>query len=236
MKNKLDWFDDNWNWNVRPIQVLYELLLSPTYRWPRKVKEVCSYKWCVEFPRCPRCGISMEREYQRFCDRCSQRLNWSGFDDVEVRYIGWDGVEDDDRPEAQCVRGKAEGLCGNTGVKGLPVAFERAGIAAVPLKTRASRHHRQRNQCGGMGKRVGVIGEIQHTIAGDFLTLLRIFHKNIAGDLGIFPAGGISGSGHHFGHLLRGNRLFGKAADAAPGLDAFQCFHNCFLLTAVCWI
>ena len=21
MKNKLDWFDDNWNWNVRPIQV-----------------------------------------------------------------------------------------------------------------------------------------------------------------------------------------------------------------------
>ena len=77
MKNKLDWFDDNWNWNVRPIQVLYELLLSPTYRWPR-------------------CGISMEREYQRFCDRCSQRLNWSGFDDVEVRYIGWDGVEDED--------------------------------------------------------------------------------------------------------------------------------------------
>lgn len=96
MKNKLDWFDDNWNWNVRPIQVLYELLLSPTYRWPRKVKEVCSYKWCVEFPRCPRCGTSMEREYQRFCDRCSQRLNWSGVDDVEVRYIGWDGVEDED--------------------------------------------------------------------------------------------------------------------------------------------
>ena len=29
MKNKLDWFDDNWNWDVRPAQVLYELLLSP---------------------------------------------------------------------------------------------------------------------------------------------------------------------------------------------------------------
>lgn len=37
----------------------------------------------------------MEREYQLFCDRCGQRLNWSGFDDVEVRYIGWDGIEDD---------------------------------------------------------------------------------------------------------------------------------------------
>ncbi len=37
----------------------------------------------------------MEREHQLFCDRCGQRLNWSGFDDVEVRYIGWDRPEDD---------------------------------------------------------------------------------------------------------------------------------------------
>lgn len=28
MKDKLDWFDDNWNWDVRPTRVLYELLLS----------------------------------------------------------------------------------------------------------------------------------------------------------------------------------------------------------------
>ena len=96
MKNKLDWFDDNWNWDVQPTRVLYELLLSPTYRWPRKVKEVYSFKWGAEFPKCPRCGTTMEREYQFFCDQCGQRLNWSGFDDVEVRYIGWDGPEDND--------------------------------------------------------------------------------------------------------------------------------------------
>ena len=54
----------------------------------------------AEFPKCPRCGTTMEREYQRFCDRCGQRLNWSGFDDVEVRYIGWDGVEDDEESDA----------------------------------------------------------------------------------------------------------------------------------------
>ena len=30
MKNKLDWFDDNRNWDVRPTRVLYELLFSPT--------------------------------------------------------------------------------------------------------------------------------------------------------------------------------------------------------------
>ena len=94
MKNKLDWFDDNRNWDVCPTRVLYELLLSPTYRWPIRVKAVYSYRSGGEFPQCPRCRITMEREYQLFCDSCGQRLNWSGFDDVEVRYIGWDGVEE----------------------------------------------------------------------------------------------------------------------------------------------
>ena len=44
MKNKLDWFDNNWNWDALPTRMLYELLLSPTYRWPWKVKIVCSYR------------------------------------------------------------------------------------------------------------------------------------------------------------------------------------------------
>lgn len=96
MKNKLDWFDNNWNWDVRPTRVLYELLLSPTYRIPMKVKEVCSFKWGADFPKCPRCGTTMEREYQLFCDRCGQRLNWSKFEEIEVKYIGWDGPEDDE--------------------------------------------------------------------------------------------------------------------------------------------
>ena len=87
MKNKLDRFDDDWKWDVLPTRMLYELLLSPTYRWPWKVKIVCSYRWGAEFPKCPRCGTTMEREYQLFCNHCGQRLNWSGFDDVEVRYI-----------------------------------------------------------------------------------------------------------------------------------------------------
>lgn len=44
MKNKLDWFDDNWNWDVRPTWVLYALPLSPTCRWSMRVKEVYSFK------------------------------------------------------------------------------------------------------------------------------------------------------------------------------------------------
>lgn len=31
------------------------------------------------FPVCPRCENSMEREYQAFCDRCGQKLNWDAF-------------------------------------------------------------------------------------------------------------------------------------------------------------
>lgn len=100
MKNKLDWFDDNWNWDVLPTRMLYELLLSTTYRWPWKVKIVCSYRWGAEFPKCPRCGTTMEREYQLFCDRCGQRLNWSGFEEIEVKYIGWDGPEEDEESDA----------------------------------------------------------------------------------------------------------------------------------------
>ena len=95
MKNKLDWFDEDGNWDVLPTRVLYELLLSPTYRIPMKVKEAYSFKWGAEFPKCSRCGSTMECEYQRFCDRCGQRSNWSNSDKCEVKYIGWDGVEDE---------------------------------------------------------------------------------------------------------------------------------------------
>ena len=31
------------------------------------------------FVICPRCQLTIEREYQSFCDRCGQALNWSGF-------------------------------------------------------------------------------------------------------------------------------------------------------------
>lgn len=31
------------------------------------------------FPICPGCGCTLEREYQCFCDRCGQHLDWSDF-------------------------------------------------------------------------------------------------------------------------------------------------------------
>ena len=31
-------------------------------------------------PVCPRCKVTLEREYMGFCDRCGQRLDWEKWD------------------------------------------------------------------------------------------------------------------------------------------------------------
>lgn len=36
------------------------------------------------YPRCPRCKLTMEREYVQFCDRCGQKLDWSSFEQADV--------------------------------------------------------------------------------------------------------------------------------------------------------
>ena len=50
-----------------------------TYREPKQVTECRTYKCGGTYPVCPRCNITLEREYQSYCDRCGQRLNWKGF-------------------------------------------------------------------------------------------------------------------------------------------------------------
>ena len=53
-----------------------------SYRIPMPVTEVrcfdsASGRLC--FPVCPHCGQTMEREYQSYCDRCGQCLDWERF-------------------------------------------------------------------------------------------------------------------------------------------------------------
>lgn len=33
---------------------------------------------------CPRCEITIEREYQSFCDRCGQRLDWNSYGNAKI--------------------------------------------------------------------------------------------------------------------------------------------------------
>ena len=55
------------------------------YREPMIVAEIKELGNCGYFPICPRCDCTMEREYQSFCDRCGQMLNWKRFSRAKVR-------------------------------------------------------------------------------------------------------------------------------------------------------
>ena len=55
-----------------------------TYRIPLPVKEILVFPNGYSYPVCPRCDISMDKEYTGFCDRCGQRLGWKSFDTASV--------------------------------------------------------------------------------------------------------------------------------------------------------
>lgn len=54
-----------------------------TYRVPLSVTKVIAYT-NDSYPICPRCNLSLEREYMSFCDRCGQKLNWDFFGYAKV--------------------------------------------------------------------------------------------------------------------------------------------------------
>lgn len=58
-----------------------------TFRAPMRVTQVRCLRWScgiVSFPVCPRCRITLEREYQTFCDRCGQCLSWKRFSKATI--------------------------------------------------------------------------------------------------------------------------------------------------------
>ena len=62
-----------------PWELLFELA---EYRSPMPISEYILYDNYLEssiFYLCPRCDISLEREFQSCCDRCGQRLDWKHY-------------------------------------------------------------------------------------------------------------------------------------------------------------
>lgn len=51
-----------------------------SYRLSLMVTEIIIYADGYTYPVCPRCKNTLEREYQSYCDRCGQKLNWDNFD------------------------------------------------------------------------------------------------------------------------------------------------------------
>ncbi len=62
-----------------------------SFRTPLRVTEILLLPNGECFPRCPRCKITLERTYQRYCDRCGQCLDWRGFGKAKV--IRWKSRE-----------------------------------------------------------------------------------------------------------------------------------------------
>ena len=56
-----------------------------SYRIPLPVTKVIAYNKTT-YPICPRCAVSLDREYMYFCDRCGQKLNWDLFEYAKVIY------------------------------------------------------------------------------------------------------------------------------------------------------
>jgi len=70
------------------------LLLQPgnesePHRIPMGDTEILRFPFGLAFPVCPGCGITLEREYQRYCDRCGQSLSWKRFSRATV--VLWSG-------------------------------------------------------------------------------------------------------------------------------------------------
>lgn len=65
-----DWIQQQLRYRVA--MPVMELLV-----FPRAFGETSYYK-------CPRCQVTMEREFQSFCDRCGQKLDWDDYLNVKI--------------------------------------------------------------------------------------------------------------------------------------------------------
>lgn len=63
---------------------LHEALAFRSPMCVSAVQAFQSYSGVTTFPICPRCQITMEREFQAFCDRCGQALDWKCFNRATV--------------------------------------------------------------------------------------------------------------------------------------------------------
>ena len=86
---------------IRPRhRFIIDLLLAHTFRIPKPVTKVRVFSDRNMYAVCPRCNISMEYEYQLYCNRCGQHLEWSKYDEAEEEFIGWNGTEDEDEEDS----------------------------------------------------------------------------------------------------------------------------------------
>ena len=66
-------------------------LLSMSYRRPMLIRELVVFPdmWPIDsYYVCPRCQITLEREFVKYCDRCGQCLDWAKYKQARIVYPG----------------------------------------------------------------------------------------------------------------------------------------------------
>ena len=71
---------------VKRRRITREMVLEDafTYQIPMEVTQIMKRLNGDCYPVCPRCRITIEREYMSFCDRCGQRLGWKKLKDAVI--------------------------------------------------------------------------------------------------------------------------------------------------------
>ena len=71
---------------------LWTLFLSIVgYRVPMPVMELMVFRsnhGTTGYYVCPRCKVTLDREFMSFCDRCGQHLDWHGYRNAKIVYPG----------------------------------------------------------------------------------------------------------------------------------------------------
>ncbi len=57
---------------------------ASAYRRPLAVSQIRLFPDGTGYPICPRCQLTLAREYQSYCDRCGQALDWDHFQDAHI--------------------------------------------------------------------------------------------------------------------------------------------------------
>ena len=73
-----------------PALLVPVILALASYRIPMPVTELKVFPECHCQPAyyvCPRCRLTVEREFMNFCDRCGQRLDWRNYANAKILYV-----------------------------------------------------------------------------------------------------------------------------------------------------
>lgn len=62
------------------------LMRFAEYRMEFPIKEVMVFPNGDAYYVCPRCDMTLEREFMSYCDRCGQHLGWRGYRKAKVIY------------------------------------------------------------------------------------------------------------------------------------------------------